>query len=235
MKFFESVWGYLKLKNRSRKMQIDWKSKFLDFLIVVIGITIAFKLNTWNESRKAATEEKSYLISFNEESIINENNLKEALEHSKLVMQEIENIKGPLLSKNYNDQDIKILIGSMISMANFTPITTTMDNISASGEFDLITDMELRKNLIITYDSFKTTSRLEKVLEDYVDKYLTPFLLQNYRLNDLSPINSENLQEPVFENIVIGYEALLQQKINGYEATLERLQSLNGHLKMVKK
>ena len=53
------------------KSTIDWKSKFLDLLIVIIGITIAFKLNTWNESIKEHSELEIYLQSFQEETALN--------------------------------------------------------------------------------------------------------------------------------------------------------------------
>ncbi len=41
-----------------KRFKIDWKSKFIDLLIVIVGISIAFKLNTWNESNKANREIK---------------------------------------------------------------------------------------------------------------------------------------------------------------------------------
>lgn len=49
------------MKKTKRKLKIDWKSKLIDLLIVIVGITIAFQLNTLNESKKSKTQEKDYL------------------------------------------------------------------------------------------------------------------------------------------------------------------------------
>ncbi len=39
-------------------MKIEWKSKIADLLIVIIGISIAFQLNNWNESKKSDEDAK---------------------------------------------------------------------------------------------------------------------------------------------------------------------------------
>lgn len=210
--------------------KIDWKSKLLDLLIVIIGITIAFKLNNWNESRKVTNDERAYMSSFSNENRINRENLVAALDFSRSTEKDIDTLKTLLVSENYTDERIPIFIASMMALADFTPVTTTMENITASGEFDLITDINLRENLISAYNSFKTTTKFESMLANYVDKYLTPFLLENLRFSDFSSINSDFKKDPLFENIIIGYEALLHQQVNGYDANLKKLNVLNESL-----
>ncbi len=221
------------MKKLKFKLNIDWKSKLLDLLIVIIGITIAFKLNNWNESRKINNEEKSYQTSFYDENTTNQQNLEAALEFSQQARTAIDSLKSLLLSSRYSDPRIPELIGSMMAMANFSPITTTMENITASGEFDLITDIELRTGLISTYNAYKTSSKFENLLVDYVDQYLTPYLMEHIRFRDFSPINADYVSDPLFENIVLGYEALLFQKINGYEKNLAKLNQLQDQLAVV--
>jgi len=43
------------MKKTKKKLKIDWNSKLIDLLIVIIGITIAFQLNNLNESNKSKT------------------------------------------------------------------------------------------------------------------------------------------------------------------------------------
>lgn len=207
---------------------------FGEILLVVIGILIALKVNNWNESRKTLTEVKTYISSFYDENITNQESLESALSFSKTAKTDIDTLKAILLNREYTDIRIKSYIGSMMALSNFSPSTTTMENISASGEFDLITDINLRKNIISTYNSFKTTTKLEVLLETYVNEFLTPFLLENLRFSDFSSINSDFIKNPIFENIVLGYDALLIQEINGYEKNLERLKQLNENLSQEK-
>ena len=211
-------------------LNIDWKSKIVDLLIVILGISIAFKLNTWNEATKTNELEKEYVNSFYEENISNEARLVLALEFSESNKNNIDSLKHILLSKQYSDERIKTLMASMMGVANYSPSTITMENIIASGEFELIDDVELRKELISTYNTYNTTLKLEGILTDFIDRYITPFLFENIRFSDLSSLNSEAIEDPRFENLVFGYDILLGQQIKGYQDNLERIKILNSKL-----
>ncbi len=218
------------MRKLSLNFEIDWKSKITDLLIVIIGITIAFKLNTWNESIKTDIEAKDYIESFYDENTVNQENLVSAVEFSESNKKDIDTLKAILLTKKYSDNRIKPLMSSMMEMANYSPTTTTMQNISASGKFDLIKDVELRKNLINTYGAYKMTTKLETLVSDYINQYVTPFIFENVRFSDFSSIPTNFSQDPLFENIVFGYDVLLNQLIRGYKQNLEKQNLLNEKL-----
>jgi len=215
------------MKKTKKKLKIDWKSKLIDLLIVIIGITIAFQLNNLNESNKTKTQEKDYLKSFYEENRDNELSLSLALGFAFKTKNDIDSLKQILLSKNYEDDRIKTLSASMMAMSDFHPSLITMENITASGDFELIRNFEYRKKLIDTYNSYQTTSQLEGILSDYVNQYVTPFFFENVKFSDFSSLKENFIKNPEFENIVIGYDALLTQKLKGYEVNLEKLKELN--------
>jgi len=223
------------MKKLKLNFKIDWRSKIVDLLIVIIGITIAFKLNNWNDSIKTEREAKGYIENFYNENIENQKNLLLAIEFSESNKNDIDTLKAILLAKNYSHKNISSLMASMVAMANYSPSTTTMQNISASGEFDLIKDIELRKNLISTYDSYKTTATLEALVSDYVNQYITPFFFKNIRFSNFTSLRNDFTKDPVFENIVFGYDILLSQLINGYKENLEKLNLLNEKLTLANK
>ncbi len=216
------------MKKIKLNFNIDWKSKIIDLVIVIVGITIAFQLNNWNESKSTESEVKNYMESFYVENNSNSSKLVSALEFANSNKRDIDTLIHILISKNYEDTRVKILTASMMGLADFNPSITTMENITASGEFDLIKDIELRKRLINTYNSYNTTLKLEKLLADYVNTYLTPFFFENVRFSDFSSINSNFIEKPLFENIVFGYEILLKQQIEGYKDNLEKIRLLNN-------
>ena len=123
----------------------------------------------------------------------------------------------------------------MLALSYFDPSLTTMENITASGEFELIGDIEFRKNIIDTYKSFKTTSQLEDLLFDFVNQYLTPFFVENVRLSNFTSLKEDYFKGAKFENIVMGYDVLLTQKITGYQKNLENVRQLNQLLITTKK
>ncbi len=223
------------MKKIKLNLNVDWKSKIIDLLIVIVGISIAFKLNTWNESIKTDLEAKNYIESFYEENKTNQANLASALKYSQSNIKKIDTLKQILQSKNYADKKIRNLTLRMLSQSSFTPSITTMENVTASGEFKFIKDIELRRKIINTYKSFNRTLKLEEILFEYTNDYLSPFLFENIRYSDFSSIGSDYFKEPFFENIVIAYEILLNQQIRGYQNTLEKIKLLDEKLTITKK
>lgn len=217
------------------KLKIDWSSKILDLLIVIIGITIAFRLNNWNESRKTNTEIKSYIKSFYDENKENQKDLVDAIKLLKLKVKDVDSLKQILVSKDYSDKRIRNLVASMSSEIDFSPSTITMQNINASGKFDQIGSFELRKDITSTYDAYKTSNQLESLLAKYGSQYVSPFFFRNVRFSNFKPIHSNFIENPLFENIVIGYDVLLNQLLKGYEANLKRVNSLNKKLAVAEK
>lgn len=218
------------MKKFKFKINIDWKSKLVDLIIVIVGITIAFQLNTWNESQKIEAVVNDYIFSFNEENKVNRSNLDSVLAFSISNRKDIDSLKQILLSKDIKNDKIKVFTASMMGLPDFNPSLTTMENITASGEFGLLEDSELRKRVIDTYSSFNATIKLQELLSDYVDTYITPYFFNNVRFSDFSSINSDFSRDPLYENIVFGYEVLLNQLIMGYENNLEKVELLNERL-----
>jgi len=198
-----------------------------EIVLVMIGILLALQVNNWNESNKSKTQERDYLKSFYEENRDNESSLSSALEFAFKTKNDIDSLKQILLSKNYEDDRIKNLSASMMALTDFHPSLITMENITASGDFELISDFEYREKLIDTYNSYQTTSQLEGILSDYVNQYVTPFFFENVRFSNFTSLKGKFIKNPEFENIVFGYDALLTQKLKGYEVNLEKLKELN--------
>jgi len=212
---------------RKPKPLTVWKSKFIDFIIVIIGITIAFQLNNISDSNRIKNKELNYLRSFFHESLSNETKLQSALNFTVSSKKNIDTLNNILILGNYKDVRIKELLKHVTSIADFNPSIVTMENITASGEFQLISDYECRERLIETHNAYKTTEKIEELLFTYVNQYITPFFIKNTRFSNLSSIDDDFIKKIEFENIVIGYSGLLTQKVEVYKTNIEKLKKLN--------
>ncbi len=207
-------------------MKINWRSKIIDLLIVIIGISVAFKLNTWNESIAANKEAQDHINSFYEETEINKAKLVGALEFSETSKQHNDTLKEITVAKDFADSRFKDLVLKMLGLSSLDASTTTMENITASGEFGLIKDTELRRLLISTYNSYKRTLKVETLLFTYVNDRVSPFVFENFSFNGATIEDATVAEGPLFQNIVFVYGVLLDQQIRGYQNTLERMEQL---------
>lgn len=217
-------------KKSGKSHNIDWTSKLIDLLIVIIGITIAFQLNTWSEDNRSDRLEQEYIKCFFDECNQNKVSLENALDFARSTREDIDTLRHILVSGRYDDDRIMSLTGSMMAIADFSPSVTTMENIIASGEFELIKDNDLRRELVNTYNAYEVTAKLEGLMADYVNEYVTPYFMENYRFSDFSMVDPESVSDIQLENLILGYEAMIIQQVGGYERNLDKQNLLHDRL-----
>ncbi len=211
---------------------IDWKSKLLDLLIVIIGINIAFRMNSWKEDYNCSQTEKYYLESFLRENDKNRNALLNCISFCDSVSRNIDTLIYLLHTNEKNDWWMKRLTLSMTAQGDYTPSTTILNSISTAAEFSTIQDPDLREQIISTYNAHEATLKMQNILSEFVTTQVTPFLWQNIRYSTSQYGSYDFRKDPIFENLVNGYQLLLQQQIAGYRKNLVEVDKLDAALKL---
>ncbi len=202
--------------------RINWLSKGVDLLIVILGITIAFNLNTWKDFRRNQSEAREYLKSFLDECQDNRTALQQNLEAGKQKQNQIDSLIDCLEDPTCPAQTIQKRSLNMLSLANKTRFTTTMDNITYSGDFSLIRDKALRKQILELYASYEGLDELEDFSLGYIKTYFGPLLLENRRAEQL--LSASFRSEMSYLALV--YRNLVIQQTDGYDLTIQKLDAL---------
>ncbi len=210
---------------------IEWKSKIIDLLIVIIGITLAFRLNNWSESKKQDSLLKNYVTSFNIENQSNIESLSNALDYSQLQLSKIDTLRQIMRKEAYDDMRLRQLSPSLLNTVNYKSSTITLENIKESGDFELIKDYKLRKKIITVYESLSELKEKESVLNDYVKTITRPYFFEKIRYRDFYPVDDEGMvKDHRYENMIIGYGILITRQIQAYNTTMAELEDLKQEL-----
>ncbi len=210
---------------------IEWKSKIIDLLIVIIGITLAFRLNNWSESKKQDSLLKNYVTSFNIENQSNIESLSNALDYSQLQLSKIDTLRQIMRKEAYDDMRLRQLSPSLLNTVNYKSSTITLENIKESGDFELIKDYKLRKKIITVYESLSELKEKESVLNDYVKTITRPYFFEKIRYRDFYPVDDEGMvKDHRYENMIIGYGILITRQIQAYNTTMAELENLKQEL-----
>jgi uncharacterized membrane protein YgaE (UPF0421/DUF939 family) len=67
--------------------KIDWKNRFVEFILITVGVLIAFGLNTCNENRKERHQTRLFLEGINEELIENSEDVEQKLPYHKELLE----------------------------------------------------------------------------------------------------------------------------------------------------
>lgn len=144
IKFFRQIRYRLMNENKTGKYL---KYAIGEIILVVIGILIALQINNWNSIQKDIAKEQQILLSLQAEF---KQNIEELSFDHHVNMGSINAVKTLLnLDKTteFETKTIDSLLGQAFNFATFDARLGVINDISSSGNLELIRDVELRYKL----------------------------------------------------------------------------------------
>lgn len=187
-------------------MKIDWKYAIGEIIIVIIGISIAFALNSWKEEQTNQKQKRQYL----ENLVLDINKEIEKLENNQEVFKTKRNhinLIRPLLGNPKVRRDtILPKFFNLVRLANFTPENTTYQTLINSGDMKLIDDFQLRRKIEEHYAAHKQVMQAYKRIENINEKYIADFFVYKMDYDNMAKGNFDFLDDPLIKNIIQSLE-----------------------------
>jgi len=177
---------------------------FIEFILVIVGISIAFWLSELAEESKKDEIELQYLQDLKED--LNED--IELLDYLTLLNQGKAEVLANALSY-YTTPNKKMNLDSLTTYAEvignlnlFQPNNFTYLTLKQSGDFKIIKDHDIRKKLVRLYSSYETIELEQQNLMNALDDHYYPVYFENYELVSGKVINKEFFKGPYMSNFL---------------------------------
>ena len=152
----------------------NWFAVFIDFLIVVVGILIAFQITNWSEARSARHLESEYMVLLARDITTIETALRQQIlqeqhiaTNAKIALKKINN-----RHLGIDPLDIGQSLTSIFGRRTLTLQSPTFSEMKSVGRLTLIQDTTLRNRMISYFDEMQRLERIaEQNNEFYVEKY----------------------------------------------------------------
>jgi len=218
-------------KTTNRRQKINWLNHFIELVVVVIGITLAFMLNNWREGYVDHQLEKKYLNSFMDDLNFDRVQLDSLILYNETKLKDINRLITFLKNKDVENDSVLIVFAQMMMFTPFDPNVTTYQSIKNAGDFGLISDYRLKENLIKYYQNLESKKYFDNLFNSYLNDYIIPFALENINFEEQRFVNRKNLLHYRFKNLTIGYYRLLNQYLDYYKNLREECTQLLSQLK----
>ncbi|MEQ8475043.1 DUF6090 family protein [Fulvivirga sp.] len=208
--------------------KINWLDHFVNLIVVITGISIAFMLNNWQESKKVKRLQEVYI-----QSMIDDID-EDIAELDSLVIEDSESLE---LFRRVLEAKIKPLpkdslslaISKVASMSSFNSRNITYESIKSSGKFELLS-LKLRIDIIEFYHSgYDQIEEIEEYYKMNFDNQIIPFLINEAFAGSNGPDTSKILSDK-FRTVLGLHANFLVQKIEAYKNGHRLAQKLKDEL-----
>ena len=214
---------YLRMKRK-----IDWLNHALEFLVVLIGILIAFQLNKCSDNRSKRALIGNHLEQIKMECAANEKKIANSIEQidKKIVlcdslMSQIRMAKNPVVIRN-------TAIG-LLDLRTVDIAKNAYSVLVASGDIRFMDDYDIKRKTISLYNSFEKIERINNSIQNLYDTHFYPYLKSNFDLINWGHVQTDTKLDEApyyskeFANTVSTYRFLLSSKKRIYKEQLALL------------
>lgn len=205
----------------------------LEFLVVVLGVLVAFWLSSWREEQKNEQLERFYLEELVQSLSLDQQQLRAVIEEQGHRRTLLDTLLQILPHAQYADKPhIDSLFAATRGNRTFFPAVGAYKAMVAEGSLHLISNKELVTSLVELYEYYYVRAiYLGTVLDKEVDRSNWErrdfFSLYDNEFYNLSAIRSKELRaieahRHAYIGVYLGHARKTLQKIEGVRAALKK-------------
>ncbi len=196
--------------NKSKK--IDWLNHFLEFVVVIIGILIAFQLNTCSVEKKQGEILDKHIANIIDETEFNNRRIKEEIGESQILLNNIDS----LISSIKQQKDIRSINGLSLQILKFNNTYIKKNAYNAlveSGDIRFFKDFKTKDEIIQLYEYYRWAEGIsEAALQNYVTYYY-PYVVENLDMVSGQPQDIAVYSNKKFLNILATYSYMMKNRL----------------------
>ena len=218
IKFFRKIRYDLMEKNKTGKYL---KYAIGEIVLVMIGILLALQVNNWNSNRIEKKKEANYIENINKQFQLNRAQLDSVtLNHQKVYSNATKIINlMPIDIKTVNKDSLSFYITGTFYSYTFNPQQSTVNSLTNTSSFEIISNLELRELL----------QKWEELVKDYQEEEISfkKYFLDSYIpyfKNHISFVNFFN-NTNIFDDSNVDYSFLSSLEFQNMIAIQKRFVS----------
>jgi len=123
------------------------------------------------------------------------------------------------------------LIKMIVKLSNADIQTVTYDDIINSGKLNIISDYNLKRQIVDYSNTIDGIKYIENFIYQYFNQFVMPFVYSNYNIIKEKISNPGIIKSISFSNVAVGYYGMILQRITSYKQLLKKSFALRDNLK----
>ncbi|MEM6642302.1 MAG: hypothetical protein AAF616_04925 [Bacteroidota bacterium] len=214
--------------------KINWLDHLVNFLSVIIGVSLAFVISNKSEQFKLDREFKLNVEAILEEVNSDIRNFETYQIPDNREKLERQNQALRLVSENTGGDSLTQYLQVFFDINNYSPTNTTINSLITSGKLDLINDFELKK-MILSYQIFaqELEAQGDFQVEYFMDRII-PWFIKNpsFLIEEQKSKQKDGRDNTDLVFILTFYNSFLASKVGKYEEALIQAKALRDKLEM---
>ncbi|MDC7996562.1 DUF6090 family protein [Gilvibacter sediminis] len=208
----------------AKSKKIDWLNHGLEFVVVIVGILLAFQLDSCREDRKNEVLLRQHLSNIIEETEFNLRMVDSALIKGQEAEKNLNQLLQ-LIAREQQFETINALSMQQLAFVNVYIKRNAYQSLIQSGDVRLIDDFELKNDIINLYEYYNWTEFYDEVNGEVFTAYFLPYVMKEFDLFQLRTQEPEVYTDQRFKNALGTMSYQFTARLEKYRETQERIRA----------
>ena len=202
-----------------------------EILLVMIGITLAFQVDNWNESReKKIAEIRTY------ENIRNQINgdkelIQNQIDYNNYYMAQFEYARKIIMTNDRSQMDtLGVIVGNLTNYSDFDREGNIYETLVNSGEIQLLRNQRIVDRIRVLEQRYNYINRMESIHYDVMIDYAARSITSVINFASAEVIKPELIFTHEFQNLIFLLVQIMLEKDNTY---LSAINEIDGVLALI--
>lgn len=202
----------------SKSKKIDWLNHLLGFTVVMIGILIAFQLNTFSENRKESKLVQEHINAIVSETEFNNKRMDYAINATQVLLTKLDSLMERVNASENLDK-ANLLALQMLQLEPNYIKKNAYNSLIQTGDIRFIDDFNLKNDIVNLYEYYTWTDGVDEMTrQSFLDLYY-PYVVDNLDLMGGKTQDAEIYTNKRFKNILSVYKFTLKARLRKFEET----------------
>ena len=202
-----------------------------EILLVMIGITLAFQVDNWNESReKKIAEIRTY------ENISNQINgdkelIQNQIDFNNYYMAQFEYARKIIMANDRTQMDtLGVIVRNLTNYSDFDREGNIYETLVNSGEIQLLRNQRIVDRIRVLEQRYNYINRMESIHYDVMIDYAARSITSVINFASAEVIKPELIFTHEFQNLIFLLVQIMREKDNTY---LSAINEIDGILALI--
>jgi len=200
-----------------------------EILLVMIGISLAFQVNNWNDNRIKGNAEIRYYENIREQIADDKQQILFLVDFNKNYAEQFRYASELIETDNREQTDsMGLIVRKLMQYSDFDRQGNIYETMINSGQIRLLQNHEIINSIRTLEEKYLYINRMENIHYDAMMTHVIPSINPMLKFTDATIQKSESLFNYQFQNLIISLLQVMKEKDKVYNEALHEIEVITG-------
>lgn len=213
-------------KKKQRTPAVRWADHAVGLVVVILGVTIAFQLDSWRSDQAGKKAEQLYMEGLLTDLDYDTQLLDTLILIGEAQLNSVHSLAAMSLNRRASTDSLAYHLRQIQYALPFTSQAVTYSALRSDG-LSTIRDYQLRRQITELYEQYyRGAAQYDAALRHHIEAFVQPLSIQKVVYVGPNNAQASIVYDPVFRNTIFPFQGLMDARLEFYRQMQEAIKAL---------